>query len=247
MNDKYISSYTDGGVDYGLMDVVVHLSGPATLDHPQYLAWMRSFGPSVQHVFAGAGSCTGKTAFQASTIQTRKLKKFMPTLFPSLPMVHPCRGAGVPGPAALMGRAGTPSLKFNLLPKSKYGWETAPAHGTADNLEAEAERFFEEIFSEENAGGGPEAGEGRRLLNEMNDVQGQSDRFLRSERSIDELNDTIVDRCATSCSVWNRTEPFCYRYGLETAAAGLLAAQPSNFLWFLGTITNPSFRYFIVC
>ncbi|GLE03814.1 hypothetical protein PINS_up012725 [Pythium insidiosum] len=54
----------------------------SVLQHPQYVAWVQSFGPEVEHVLLRHAGCAEKTVYRASALLQAQLHAVFPTSFP---------------------------------------------------------------------------------------------------------------------------------------------------------------------
>lgn len=134
------------------MDVMVHLSSAdIVFDHAAYGEWMRSFGPVTSHVFIGAGAGVGITAFQASTLQTRKYHTLFPQLFPRLDHSADSIREPLMEVEGISWLQGQPAMKFTLIPKSQRGWAPPPP---PSNLETEVAAFLGGLSSNSNLSSG---------------------------------------------------------------------------------------------
>lgn len=179
------------------MDVIVHLSDAnVVFANPLYEKWIEGFGPSTRHIFAGRGACADLTAFQASTIQTRKYQAILPRLFPvmSLSSKQPYAEAALrPDISEFENmnktrRPGVPSMKYNLLPSSQHGWALMQQYFST---EADVTSFVEDFFSSDGSCRSETTAD---LVNEMTLVTTCCDYVLLDDVTIDSAEKSIVNR-----------------------------------------------------
>ncbi|KAG0029084.1 Zinc phosphodiesterase ELAC protein 2 [Podila clonocystis] len=73
---------TKGSTSLDKVECIVHMAGEAVMTHPQYRAWMRSFGDDTQHLVAHADYCGQGPVFPSQALCSLKLSKLSDTIFP---------------------------------------------------------------------------------------------------------------------------------------------------------------------
>lgn len=185
----------------------MHLSPSHVVQSPPYQLWMRSFGDSTTHVLLGRGAGQPVSAFQASTRHSRKLSKFEPRLFPSMPLrlsadcgveaSHEGLKDAIYEPGLAI-KQGAPILKYTLVPKTQRGWTegtcNSPSPLTDTDIDSEASDHFAAACSEEVL----------RLMDELNAVK-ESTKAIQNKYAMDltasSNNDNpaaVLSRCSSN-------------------------------------------------
>lgn len=125
--------------------VAVHLCPGGVAEHPAYLAWCVSLGPTVKHIFVDRSLCVGSPFFHAQTLNIVRLHALHPVVFP-LPSADWDR-ADAKLPAAVAetlgqdrARAAVPLLAYRAMPASSAGWieRKIPGFGAVSFADYEA-------------------------------------------------------------------------------------------------------------